>query len=195
MARDLTDLTTEELLAMAARPSNEKQFAEAVSILVLRYKNLIYRATLWRCRGNTALAEDAFQETFLRLFTWLRKRRGKPPLHSFARLLHVFAQGAIVDLMRKELGQSGPDVDLVPEPESSEVNLEDSLYVSELLEFFEPRCREVLRSTYFEGLSAIQIADSLGLTPENVRQLRFRALETLREMKVRDQELDSVEEV
>jgi RNA polymerase sigma-70 factor (ECF subfamily) len=196
MARELTNLTTEELLTLAARPAREAEFAEAVTVLVFRYKALVYKVALWRCRGNVSLAEDVFQNTFLRLFTWLKRRRGKPPMHSFARLIYVFAERAAIDLMRSERVQGeSSDEEQEQESENSGKHLEEGFYVSELLELLEPRSREVIRLTYFQGLSATEIAESMGLTPGNVRLLRFRALEALRAMKRRDCEADVEEEV
>ena len=196
MARELTTLTTEELLAKAARPLGEQEFSEAVAVLVFRYKSLVYKVALWRCRGNVAQAEDVFQNTFIRLFTWLKGRRGRAPMHSFARLIYVFAERAAIDLMRAEQGQGeSADQEEEQERQAFSEHLENSLYVSEVIEFLEPRSREVIRLTYFDGLSAIEIAHSMGLTPGNVRLLRFRALETLRGMKLRDREADAEEEV
>lgn len=190
MARQLNDLTTEELLDKAANPVNEEEFSEVVAILIFRYKALVYKVVLWRCGGSMSLADDAFQTTFLRLFTWLRGRRGQPPLHSFARLIQVFARRTAIDLMRKE---RLPEVSLPPSDNVR--NLEEKLYVIELLEVLEERPREVIYLTYFEGLSAPEIAQRLGTTAGNVRLIRFRALETLKAVQARDREADSLEEV
>lgn len=190
MARELKDLTTEELLDRATSPATEEEFSEVVAILIFRYKALVYKVVLWRCRGNMSLADDAFQNTFLRLFTWLRQRRGQSPLHSFARLIQVFARRAAIDLMRRE---RLPEVPEAPSDEGR--NLEDRLYVVELLEVLDERSRQVTYWTYFEGLSAPEIAQRLDLTPGNIRLIRFRALEKLKAVQARDSEVDSLEEV
>jgi RNA polymerase sigma factor (sigma-70 family) len=188
MARELRDLPTEELLRKASRPSSEN-FAEAVGELVMRYKSAVYRQALWICGGNRSLADDVFQETFLRLFAWLKQRRGQPPIHSFPRLLQVFAKRAAVDLVRKETREPSITPSVVKgDP------LRD-LYLVELLDSLDQRSQEVIRLTYFEGLTAPEIAKRLNLKAENVRILRFRALEALRERENQDELADLIEEV
>ena len=49
--------------------------------------------------------------------------------------------------------------------------------------------------TYFDGLSATEIAKRLNLKAGNERILRFRALEALREWENRDKFADLIEEV
>lgn len=187
MARELTNLSTDELLKQASQP--EGPFAEAVAELVMRYKSVVYSQALSVASGNRSLADDVFQETFLRLFGWVKRRKGKAPLHSFARLLQVFSKRATIDLIRKDKLRELP-----PQPESNNA-WEDRLYVMELLGRLDPRSQEVLRLTYFEGRSAPDIAKLLNLKAGYVRILRFRAIEALREFETRDKVADSLEEL
>lgn len=189
MARELTELPTEQLLLYASKPESPGMFGEAVAELIMRYKSLVYSQALWVCSGNRSLADDVFQETFLRLFTWLKGRQGQPPVHSFARLLQVFAKRAAIDMIRKDSRQ------LPAPPSEVDEHWEQHLYVTELMESLDERSREVLRLTYFEGLSAPDIAKLLNLKPGNVRILRFRALEALRDWQYQDKLADLVEEL
>jgi len=189
MAYELKEVPTEKLLEQASRPESEEVFAQAVGELVLRYKALVYQQALWVCSGNRSLADDVFQETFLRLFTWLKERKGKPPIHTFASLLRVFAKRAAIDMVRKENRQ-------LPAPESEiDDRWEKQLYIAEILERLDIRSQEVLALTYFEGLSATEIAERLNLKTSHIRVLRFRALEALRAWQERDQMADLVEEL
>jgi RNA polymerase sigma factor (sigma-70 family) len=189
MARELTHLSTDQLLDQASQPEQEGRLAEAVAELVMRYKSVVYNQALAVCSGNPSLADDVFQETFLRLFTWLKRRKGKAPLHSFARLLHVFSKRAAIDLIRKNKLREPP-----PSPESDN-DWENRFYVMELLERLDKRSQEVLRLTYFEGLSAPEIAKLLNVKAGHVRILRFRAIEALREWQNRDRVADTLEEL
>ena len=189
MAHELKEIPTEQLLLYASRPESHEEFPEAVAELVMRYQSLVYSQALWVCSGNRSLADDVFQETFLRLFTWLKGRQGRPPIHSFARLLVVFTRRAAIDMVRKDSRQ-------LPAPPSEVDNhWEQNLYVTELMEGLDSRSRQVLYLTYFEGLSAPEIAKALNLKAGNVRTLRFRALEALRERQEQDKSADSVEEL
>jgi RNA polymerase sigma factor (sigma-70 family) len=189
MAYDIKTFSTEELLQEASRPEQQDVFAAAVAELVMRYKSLVYSQALWVCGGNQALADDVFQDTFIRLFTWLQRRGGRTPIHSFSRLLKTFAKRAAIDLLRKEKRE-------LPAPESEvDERWGTHLYVMEILELLDPRSRDVLWMTYFEGLSATEIAKRLKIKAGNVRILRFRALELLRECENRDKLADLVEEL
>jgi len=53
----------------------------------------------------------------------------------------------------------------------------------------------VILMTYFDGLSATEIAKRLNLKAGNERILRFRALDALREWENRDKFADLIEEV
>jgi RNA polymerase sigma factor (sigma-70 family) len=72
---------------------------------------------------------------------------------------------------------------------------EEQLYIAEILDLLDDRSKEILTLTYFEGLSAPEIAQRLNLKTSHVRVLRFRALELLREWRKRDEMADLVEEL
>jgi RNA polymerase sigma factor (sigma-70 family) len=189
MARELKEVPTERLLLRAAKSDDPEEFGEAVGELIMRYKSLVYSQALWVCSGNRSLADDVFQETFLRLFNWLKARRGEPPVHSFARLLQVFAKRAAIDMIRKDNRQTPGPV------EEFDSHWEDHLYVKELMEWLDERSRQILHFTYFEGLTAPEVAKLLNLKAGHVRTLKFRALEALREWQNRDKIADLLEEL
>jgi RNA polymerase sigma factor (sigma-70 family) len=192
MARDLNVTSTDELLALASAPAGGEILPEVVAELVNRYKDVVYNQALYICRNNQALADEVFQETFLRLFGWLRQRRHGNTLHTFPKLLSVFTKRTAIDLMRKELSQT-PTASM----EQAEAvaleggpDWETKAYVLQLLEGLEPKSREIVKLTYFDGLSAVEIGEKPGLTPGNVRMLRFRAIDGLRTMMERDEIAD-----
>jgi RNA polymerase sigma factor (sigma-70 family) len=180
MARNLKTTSTDELLALASAPAESDILAAVVAELVNRYKGVVYNQALYICRNNRALAEEVFQEAFLRLFGWLRSRQGNQILHTFPKLLSVFTKRAAIDLMRKELSQtptgSMAQAETIPVEGPS---WEAKAYVVQLMDALQPKSQAVIRLTYFDGLSAVEIGQRLGLTPENVRILRFRALALL----------------
>jgi RNA polymerase sigma factor (sigma-70 family) len=195
MARDLKAASTDELLALASAPAEGEILPAVVAELVNRYKAVVYNQALHICRNNFGLADEVFQETFLRLFTWLRDRRGTEVLHTFPKLLSVFTKRAAIDLMRKELSQT-PTASM---EQAEALPLEDGpdwatrAYILQLLEGLEPRSREIIRLTYFDDLSAVEIGRKLHITPGNVRILRFRAIDGLRKMAERDAMADSLD--
>jgi RNA polymerase sigma factor (sigma-70 family) len=184
MSSDLAAISTDDLLNMAANADSESVFADAVGELITRYKAVVYSQARYVCRGNASLADDVFQNTFLRLFEWLRKRRGKPVLHSFPALLRVFAHRAAVDMVRKEVrAEIGPSAETSP-------GLETVLYARQLLDTLQGAPREVVKLSFFDGLSASEIGARLKLTSGNVRVMRHRALESIRQRQAVDQLAD-----
>jgi RNA polymerase sigma-70 factor (ECF subfamily) len=182
----VTQRTTDELLRTTRTPDSPRAFGDAVAELIERYKLVVYQQAL-RNSGDRSLADDVFQETFLRLFRWLGSRPRNVAVPSFPRLLTTFARRAAIDLVRKRR----PATELpetIPGPTD---RLDTICYVQELMETLDERPREVLRLSYFEGWSAEEVAQRLDLTPGNVRVIRHRALEQVRDRIRADDEADS----
>jgi RNA polymerase sigma factor (sigma-70 family) len=192
MARDLTNLPARELPAGAllervARPADKQEFLLVAGELVDRYSKLVYAQALRFVSGDRHLADDVFQDTFVRLFKWLKERRGQQPLHSLAGLLRVLTRRAAIDLIRKRKPSE-------PLPDLAETeDLVTALYARELLETLESPLREVLSLTYLQGLPAVEIGRRLGLKPNHVRVLRSRALQRLRLRQGLDEVADSID--
>jgi RNA polymerase sigma factor (sigma-70 family) len=191
MANDLKHLSTVELLGIVKAPGDRPLLAAAAAELVLRYKNVVYAQAFAVCGGRSDLADDVFQETFVRVFSWLKDRRDER-LHSFPGLLKTFSHRAAIDLLRKE----GRDRPAGPGTEPMELpDVELALYVQQLLEGLDERSAEVLRLSYMEGRSAKEIAVILGITPGYARVLRYRALEAIRAQGALDDYADRIEPV
>ena len=195
MARDLRATSTEDLLLSASSPPEGGVWVQAVGELVMRYKGLVYSQALQICGGNHALADEVFQETFVRLFNWLRTRQNDQTLHTFPKLISVFTKRTAIDIMRRERHHTptAPMERVEEIPAEQEPTWETKAYVLALLDSLDDRSQEIIRLTYFDDLSAVEIADKLGLKPGHVRTLRFRALELLRALKERDEMADLIE--
>jgi len=142
-----------------------------------------------RMCGNTADAEDALQETFLRAV-----RRGIPPdVRNVAAWLTTMLKNAIVDHCRKTkrrpshepitdhhdgLTQLEPDG---PEPGWGNITLDD---IRDALDAIEPVYSEVYRLHTFEDLSYEEIAQRLGVQRVTVGTRLNRARKKLREVLV-----------
>ena len=143
MASELSEFSTAELLHRASNPQQQVGFAEAIAELITRYKSVVYRQALSLSQGNRSFADDVFQETFLDLFEWLSKRKGAPPLHSFASLVLAFSRRAAIDMIRKNR-PTGPFVEPAVDPK-----LEDRLYVMQLIAGMDERSREIFAINLF----------------------------------------------
>lgn len=137
-----------------------------------------------RAFGDADLADEVAQETIVRAFHALRSSRPEilgPFVAGIAR--HV-----ITDIIRAKQ-RDVPLEDLSPESEPQTSG--DPLFllceageharVRQALELLTKDDRDLLRLSFFEGLSSSEIAKRIGAPPERIRQRRHRALARLRE--------------
>lgn len=154
--------------------------AAAFETLVRRHHDDLIRF-LVRLTGNRAVAEDAFQETFLQVHlsaeTFDVARRFKPWLFTIAAnkgrdALRRSARRKTLDLSAPVAGGAGGGdgesrtyIDLmevdVPRPEQQLDDQERSLMVQKAVDELPWSLREILLLAYFQRLSYNQIADAL----------------------------------
>lgn len=175
-------MTSDEDLVLAYRQGDAQAFEE----LVHRYHDDLIRF-LVRLVGNRALAEDAFQETFLQIHlsadTFDTTRRFKPWLFTIAAnkgrdALRRSARRRTLDLSAPIKGGGGGGsgggsgdgssrtfVDLmeidVPAPDAAMSQEERSRLVQQAIDELSWTLREILLLAYFQRMSYNQIADAL----------------------------------
>lgn len=131
--------------------------------------------------------EDVVAEAFARVLR--RLRDGAGPWDSFRAYLLVTVRNVAVELARKE-SQSSPHED-VPErpiellPEEQVLKHLNSAAAMQALAELPERWRLVLWQTEVEGKTHTAIGDSLGLAPNSVAALAYRAREGLRHAYLR----------
>ncbi len=152
--------------------------SNALAMLMERYKRLVY-AIAFDLARDQSLADDVFQETFVRLTMWLR-RHPDARIESFPRLLAAFVRRTTLELAR-----AGRRLHPLEDPvvESAVV---EQIYASELLELVPPQARKVLELTLIRGLSSQEAGIALQLSPQNVRVIKHRAIRLIREQQNRD---------
>lgn len=162
--------------------------AAALADLMQRYKRLAFAVSLQVSR-DPALAEDVFQETFLRMTFWLRARPGIV-VRSFPRLLCAFVRRTALELARqgKTVPMEGPEPPLRSGASAPPLPLADAIYARELLASLPEPARGVLERTIVRGMSSRETAEEMKLTPENVRLIKHRALRAIREQQASDLE-------
>jgi RNA polymerase sigma-70 factor (ECF subfamily) len=171
-------------LAPAAAPADA---SEMISALVEEFSGALYRVA-YSVSRNSAEAEDAVQETFLRVLrhqdqlgeirdlrVWLvritwnvvldKKRRSKirPETEDVAQLAHVLAAHGL-------------------KADEWVIAAQQHAQVLSLIEKLPRKEREVLLLSAFEELSTPQIAEVVGTTDSSVRSRLFRARRQLAAM-------------
>lgn len=155
--------------------------SELLKKLYQTYSREIYLYLYSLC-GQTALAEDLMQETFLKALLSLQES------HTNVRAwLYMVARNLYWNECKKRRGEiSIEDVDLEQDMLSSDlladvIRAEETRWLLRAMMTLSPIKREILQMQYFGGLMQGEIAHILSLTPANVRVLTLRAKKEIKE--------------
>ncbi len=162
--------TDESLVEMFANGDNQ-----AFDILLDRHKDRVYNYILLIVR-NREMAEDIFQETFMRAIMTIKQGRymenGK-----FSAWICRIAHNQIIDIYRRERNEKTvsneeyEDIDLFNDVKLCEENIEDKMVreqvmrdVNNLMLHLPDEQREVVYMRYYQDLSFKEIADITGVS-------------------------------
>ena len=167
--RNYNLLTDEELVALYSEGDNG-----AFDVLLLRHKNRIYSYVFYIVKDRD-LAEDIFQETFVKVITTIKQGRyvesGK-----FSSWITRIAHNLIIDHYRQEKSENHiPNSDMSPDvfnrKELSEGTVEDSMISSQvridirkLVNALPDNQKEVLVMRYYQNMSFKEIADATNVS-------------------------------
>ncbi|NLE77327.1 MAG: RNA polymerase sigma factor [Chloroflexi bacterium] len=161
--------------------------------LVEAYHQPVYNLT-YRMLGAPQEAEDATQETFLRLY---RRFDTYTPGRKFSSWLLTIASHCCIDRLRRQRGSSvsleeiaefaGPDR-AAADPEAAAVATEREREVRQLLAELGPKDRAVVVLHYWYGLSYEEMAQALDCTVGAVKSRLHRARRTMAETLLARQE-------
>ena len=146
-------------LVFRAKNGERNAFSELVCIHAQGVRNVIYRMY-----GNTQIAEDAAQETFIQ--AWLHLPSYRPQM-SLRNWLYRIAVNAATDMLRKEkriLPGAFEDLQLSdpqPGPEAVAFQEERTALIQKAVLSLPDACRPVLVLREYEGFSYQEIADAL----------------------------------
>ena len=162
--------TDESLVEMFANGNNQ-----AFDILLDRHKDKVYNYILLIVR-NREMAEDIFQESFMRAIMTIKQGRymenGK-----FSAWICRIAHNQIIDAYRRERNEKTvsneeyEDMDLFNDAKLCEENIEDKMVreqvlkdVNNLMLHLPDEQREVVYMRYYQDLSFKEIADITGVS-------------------------------
>ena len=159
--------------------SVEQGDANAFAHLVERYQNAVYYLC-YRMLGNARDAEDAAQETFLRVYKSINRYDKQ---RKFSTWILSIATNYCIDQLRKRrlltLSLDAiPYLDVPhtgPTPESSLVMEENQEQVRTLLASLGPKDRAAIVMRYWYDFSYDEIAETLSLTNSAVKSRLHRA--------------------
>ncbi len=152
---------SETELVVSAQHGDRNAFSELVRLHARGVFNVVYRMC-----GDTLVAEDAAQETFLRAWQNLSSYHPQTSLRNW---LYRIAFNAGMDMLRKEkriLPTSIEDLPLTddrPSPESLASQKERAALVKKAVLSLPDASRAVLVLKEYEGMSYHEIADALDI--------------------------------
>ena len=169
------------------REQQERALDQAVAALVDEYASTLYRVAYSVLR-NTADAEDAVQEAFVRV---LRHREQLVEVRDHRVWLIRIVWNVVLD--RKRRMKTRPETDDVSEmarvlpskglsAEEIAAAAQHHAWVLACVEQLPGKEREVLQLAAFEELSSVEIAAVLGITESSVRSRLFRARNLMAEL-------------
>ena len=161
---------TDDMLVARYQEGDDKAFDE----LLARYQDKLYNYILFNVR-NQELAEDVFQETFVKAIVNLQQGRYQPD-GKFSAWITRIAHNLVIDLFRQErnenlISNDESEVDLLNSAKFSEGTIESQMVnkqvlkdVARLVDELPEAQREVVRMRFFENKSFKEIAESEGIS-------------------------------
>lgn len=162
--KNISQLADETLVKLYESGNNE-----AFEVLMSRYKSKVY-TYIYLIVRNRELAEDIFQETFIKAIVTIQQGRYVES-GRFVAWINRIAHNLIIDHFRREKNENtfssdGLEYDLVNNAKLSEKSVEDSLSneqvlcdVVNLVNYLPESQQEVVRMRFFEDLSFKEIAE------------------------------------
>ncbi|MDR0537387.1 MAG: sigma-70 family RNA polymerase sigma factor [Tannerellaceae bacterium] len=190
--KSLKTMTDEELVVLYAEGKNT-----AFDELLNRYKGCIY-SYIYFIVHNKDLAEDIFQETFVKVIVTIKQGRyienGK-----FKAWITRIAHNLIIDHFRQErsentISNNETEVDLFNNIKLCDGTIEDQLVrrqvlsdVRKLIEHLPASQREVLEMRYYQDLSFKEIAEITGVSINTALGRMRYAILNMRRMAAENQ--------
>jgi RNA polymerase sigma-70 factor (ECF subfamily) len=146
----------------------------SIEILVQRHKNRVFSYILLVVK-NQELAEDIFQETFIKVIRSLKRGKYTENGKFISWVLRI-SHNLIIDHFRKEklkgtISNDNSEVDIFNSQKFSEENIEDQLVseqilseVKELIKELPEDQQQVIYMRHYMGLSFKEIADQTGVS-------------------------------
>lgn len=167
--RNTTKLTDEQLVAAYAAGDNE-----AFDALLLRHKQKLFTYILQMVKDRD-VADDIFQETFVKAITTIRQGRYND-LGKFSAWIARIARNLVIDSFRAEKSENSmsadtSDYDILNRRDLAEETIEDTLIdlqieddLRRLVDLLPDVQREVLVLRYYRDLSFKEIAELTGVS-------------------------------
>ncbi len=153
----------------------------SIDAIVERFERPLIAYAARMMSGDWQAAQDAVQETFLRLC----RETPDDVQNRLPAWLFSVCRSRVIDMQRTSHATPVdasriPVSDPAPDPQTSAIDAEDRIHLDQLMDRLTPRQQEVMRLRMTAGLSYREIADVTGLTVSNVGFHLHEAVRNLR---------------
>lgn len=167
--QNLTKLTDDQLINAYKNGNNP-----AFDTLLKRHQSRVFNY-INNIVKNTDVADDIFQETFVKAITTIKQDRYTPD-GKFASWITRIAHNLVIDYYRQEKSENtvsadNDEADILNRRELSDTNIEDMMIetqihddVRRLVEALPESQREVLNMRFFRNMSFKEIADATNVS-------------------------------
>lgn len=185
----LNQLTDDQLVALYSNGNNK-----AFDTLLTRYQDKLYSYINFIVR-NRNLADDIFQDTFVKAIVTLQKGNYSST-GKFGAWLTRIAHNLIIDYFRQDKNENtvsndAQEYDLLNDASLAESNIEDNMIneqtlrdVRRLVDALPDNQREVVFMRYYQDLSFKEIADITGVSINTALGRMRYALINIRKMSM-----------
>lgn len=165
----LETLTDEELVELYAKDVNE-----AFDLLLTRHKNKVF-SYIYLAVKDRDLANDLFQETFIKVITTIKQGRYTEKGKFIAWIMRI-SHNLVIDFFRRDksentISNEDSEVDLFNDCRLYDDSIEDYMVrdqvfadIVKLMEHLPDNQREVIKMRFFEDLSFKEIAETTGVS-------------------------------
>jgi RNA polymerase sigma-70 factor (ECF subfamily) len=154
---------------------------DAFTTLVLRYGDRLY-SVAYRILRDTSRAEDAVQQTFLTAWRELRRLRDDDRLEAW--LYRLLVNACFAEIRHTRRWQPGlrliTDPEIGPATEDTQVSVALRDELERAFRRLSGEQRAVLAMHHYLGLTGVEIAQALGLSPGTVRSRLHYARQQMR---------------
>jgi RNA polymerase sigma-70 factor (ECF subfamily) len=177
----INDMDPRELIIRAKEGDSQ-----AFAMLYNEYYTPVFRYLYGRLRDKDQ-ANDLAQTVFLKVYEALgRVEANDTPLKYF----FTVARNSLIDYWRKKKSVRLDDNEElrqnIPDPRATQIEMVESMEISAqvrgALDRLELDDQEIITLKYFNGFSAREISEQIGISEEAVRQRQCRALKLLKEI-------------
>lgn len=164
-------------LSLIDDPTDKEKFTEIYNY----YKNMMHKKAM-SILNNTALAEEAVQESFLKIAKNISKI-SSPICSKTASFIVIIVRNTSYDILRKEKPNESIylDDDISVSSNVELPNIEEVLpniginFILDIISEMDNKYRDSLSLKYLYGYSCIEIAELLGITEKNAEMRIYRA--------------------